>query len=228
MLPTIVRPPRAAADIALGIKLAKMQDRPIGPDDVARVLVHAGVKYVIVGAHAINGYSGRPRATVDVDVIAQHPKKAARAIGAAFPHLKMQDTPVVIRFKDEDHEAIDVMKPAGSSLWPRLLKDAVELRIGRMTLRVPRLEGVLAAKFSSMCSPLRRVPDRQQDAADFIRVVEANAKINLEVLEELGELVYTGGGGNLLKLVADAGGAKTRYLTGVYFPRLQSFCLSGR
>ena len=114
MLPTIVRTPRTASDIALGIKLAKMQDRPIGPDDLAGILRKAGVKYVIVGAHAINGYTGRPRATVDVDVIAQHPRKAARAIAAAFPRLQMQDTPVVIRFKDEDHEAIDVIKPTGS------------------------------------------------------------------------------------------------------------------
>jgi hypothetical protein len=186
-----------------------MHDRTIGPDDVAQVLKRAGVKYVIVGAHAINGYSGRPRTTVDVDVIAQHPKKAASAIASAYPNLKMQDTPVVIRFTDEDHEAIDVMKPTGSPLWPRLLKDAIELRIGKATLRVPRLEGVLAAKFSSMCSPLRRIPDRKQDAVDFIRVVEANHKVDLTVLEELGELVCSGAGRDLLKLVSDVRAGKT-------------------
>src|SRR5205085_9899094 len=125
----------------LGIKLAQMQNRPIGPDDVARVLNAAKIKYVIVGAHATNGYTGRPRATVDVDVIVQFPKKAAKAIAAAFPKLQMQDTPVVTRFRDEDNEAIDLMKPTGSLLWPRLLKDAVELKIGRNTLRVPTLEG---------------------------------------------------------------------------------------
>jgi hypothetical protein len=208
MLPTIVRRPRIADDIALGIKLTRMQDRPIGPDDVAGILARAGVKYVIVGAHAINGYSGRPRATVDVDVIVERPKKAANAIAAAFPHLTMQDTPVVVRFKDEDHEAIDVMKPTGSPLWRRLLKDAVELRVGKMRLRVPTLEGVLAAKFSSMSSPLRRIPDRQQDAVDFIRVVEANQRIDMKTIEELGNLVYSGGGKDLLKLVADARAGK--------------------
>lgn len=205
MLPTIVRSPRTPQDIALGAKLAQMQDRPIGPVDVARVLRDAGVKYVIVGAHAINGYTGRPRATVDVDVIVQHPKKAARAISEAFPELRMQDTPVVIRFKDELNEAIDLLKPSGSPLWPRLLKEARNIRVGKSMIRVPTLEGALAAKFSSiMTSPLRRVPDRQQDAVDFIRIVEANKDIDMDSLQELGELVYRNGGTKLLELVARA------------------------
>ena len=75
----------------------------------------------------MNGYTGRPRATVDVDVIVQYPKKAARAIAAAFPDLVEQDTPVVIRFKDQTSEAIDLMKPLGSPLWSRLIKDAREI-----------------------------------------------------------------------------------------------------
>ena len=84
MLQTIVRTPRTEDDIALGAQLAKMQNRPIGPAEVARVLRDAGVKYVIVGGHAANGYTGRPRATVDVDVIVQFPKKAADAMEKIF------------------------------------------------------------------------------------------------------------------------------------------------
>src|SRR5437773_11180543 len=94
MSPTVVRQPRTAEDIALGATLAKMQNRPIGPAEVARVLQDAGVKYVIVGGHAANGYTGRPRATVDVDLIAQFPKKAVRAIAAAFPDLVISDTQI--------------------------------------------------------------------------------------------------------------------------------------
>jgi hypothetical protein len=204
MLQTIVRPPQIVQDIALGVKLAQMHNRPIGPAEVARVLREAGVKYVIVGAHAVNGYNGRPRTTVDVDVIVLHPKKAARAMAAAFPKLTMQDTPVVIRFRDELSEAVDLLKPGGSPLWRRLLKDARQILVGGAPLLVPPMEGVLAAKFSSMCSPLRRVLDRQQDAVDFGRIVEANQQINLEYLNDLGNLVCADGGKDLLKLVADA------------------------
>jgi len=203
MLQTIVRTPRTAEDIALGARLAKMQNRPIGPESIARILKDAKVKYVIVGAHAANGYTGRPRATVDVDVIAQFPKKAVRAIAAAYPKLQIRDTPVVTRFMDQDLEAIDVMKPMASKLWSRLLKETREVLIEKETVRVPVLEGVIAAKFSAMVSALRRLPDKKQDAVDFIRIVESNANINLPFLSELAELVYVGGGAEVLKLLED-------------------------
>ena len=208
MLQSILRKPRTAHDIALGVRLAKMHDRPIGPADVARVLKEAGIPYVIVGAHAANGYTGRPRATVDVDVIVRHPKKAARAVAAAFPSLQVQDTPVVTRFKDADHEAIDLMKPAGSKLWTRLIKESRDVVIGGASVRIPVLEGVLAAKFCAMVSPLRRLADKQQDGVDFLRMVEANETVDDNLAEELGELVYAGGGKEILKLIADARAGK--------------------
>lgn len=185
-----------------------MQNREIGPIDVARVLDAANVKYVLVGAHATNGYTGRPRATVDVDMIVQFPKKASEAIAKAFPHLRMKDTPVVIRFFDDDQEAIDLMKSNTSKLWPALLKHSTLLRVDQYKLRVPTVEGVLAAKFSAMVSIGRRMPDKMIDGGDFIRVCEANDAIDESLLQELGDLVYPGGGKEILKLVADAKAGK--------------------
>src|SRR5438477_6277623 len=178
MLPTIVRRPKTAQDIAQGVRLARMYGKEISPADVARVLRKAGVKYVIVGAHAANGYTGRPRATVDVDVIVQFPKKATRAIRSVFPHLRIHDTPVVTRFMDQDMEAIDVMKPSASKLWSRLLAEPREIQVENQTIRIPTLEGVLASKFSSMVSPMRRLPDKKLDGVDFIRIVEANRNVD--------------------------------------------------
>jgi hypothetical protein len=203
MLPTIIRPPKTAADIAQGARLARMQGREIGPGEVARTLREAKVRYILVGAHASNGYTGRPRATVDVNVVVQFPKKAAKAIAARFPYLRVQDTPVVTRFFDRDMEAIDLMKASTSKLWGRLLKDATEVVIEDEKVRVPTLEGALASKFASMTSLGRRLPDKQQDGVDFMRMVGANETINLDLLEELGELVYPGGGELIRKLVAD-------------------------
>lgn len=208
MLPNIIRQPQLVEDVTLGARLAKMQGRPIGPEDVARVLNQAGVKYVIVGAHAANGYTGRPRATVDVDVIVQFPKKAAEAIAAGFPNLTMQDTPVVIRFKDAGHEAIDLLKPETSKLWPELLKLRKPIRIEDVEAFVPSVEGVLAAKFSAMASLGRKIADKMVDGGDFIRIVEANEAIDLALLERLGELVFAGGGKEILKHVADARAGK--------------------
>jgi|SRR5688572_12478548 hypothetical protein len=205
MLPTIIRKPRTAEDIAQGARLAKMHKRDIGPVDVAAVLNRAKLKYVLVGAHAANGYIGRPRTTVDVDVIVQFPKKASKAIAAAFTGLTMVDTPVVIRFKRADgEEAIDLMKPIGSPLWNRLLKIAVTIDVDGTPVRIPPVEGVLAAKFSAMASPHRRHLDKQQDGVDFARIVTVNDPLDLPLLEDLCELVYAGGGKEALKLVADA------------------------
>jgi len=208
MLQTIIRTPQTAEDIALGAQLAKMQNRPIGPADVARILKAAGVKYVIVGAHAANGYTGRPRATVDVDVIAEPPQLAVEALAAAFPHWTIQDTPVVTRFKDNELEAIDVMKPTGLKLWKQLLNTAREMNVGGELMNIPSVEGVLAAKFASMVSPYRRLLDKQQDGVDFGRIVQANERIDLNLLKSLGELVYDGGGAEILKLESDARAGK--------------------
>jgi hypothetical protein len=204
MLPTIVRPPEAAEDIDTGVRLARMYGKKITPAQVARTLREAGVNYVIVGAHAANGYTGRPRTTIDVDVVVQFPQKAAKAIAAAFPNLSVQDTPVVIRFMAGKDEVIDLMKPTSSKLWRRLLKETREVSTKGGSIRIPTLEGILAAKFCAMVSPYRRLPDKQQDGVDFIRIVEANTAINQDLLRSLGELVYPGGGMEILKHFADA------------------------
>jgi hypothetical protein len=204
MEPTVIRAPKTAEDVALGVRLARMHGKEISPADVARVLRTAGVRYVIVGAHAANGYTGRPRTTVDVDAIVEFPKKASQAIAAAFPALEMRDLPVVVRFMDGEMEAIDLMKPIASPLWPRLLRETREIDLGGEPVTIPVLEGVLAAKFSAMSSLNRRQGDKLIDGGDFVRIVEANPQINLELLRELGELVFGGGGAFILKLVEDA------------------------
>lgn len=204
MLQTVIRAPRAAEDIATGVRLAHMHGKHISPAAVVRALRTAKVGYVLVGAHAANGYTGRPRTTIDVDVVVQFPKKAARVIAAEFPQLQIHDTPVVTRFMDGNTEAIDLMKPAGSPLWARLLRETREIQLDGEGVRIPLLEGMLAAKFSAMASPHRRPADKQQDGADFMRIIDANPNINLDSLRELGELVYGGGGEVALRLVADA------------------------
>lgn len=186
-----------------------MDKREIGPAEVAKVLNAAKVKFVLVGAHAANGYLGRPRNTVDVDVIVEHPKKASVAVAQAFPNLTMRDTPVVIRFTRPDgEEAIDLMKPVGSPLWRHLLKTAVTVNVDGVPIRIPPVEGVLAAKLAAMTSPMRRLLDKQQDGLDFARIVSVNEKLDLGVLSKLGELVYPGGGQEILKHIADARAGK--------------------
>lgn len=176
----------------------------ITPFDVSRVLDGVGVVYVLVGAHAAAGYTGAPRATIDVDVVVRHPKKAAAELTKAFPHLTARDTPVVTRLVRADGVAvIDVMKANTSELWRRLLKIARPIRIGSAVVRVPPVEGMLAAKLAAMVSPHRLAAKKMFDAGDFIQIVQVNQQLDLRLLRELGELVYAGGGQEILKLVDD-------------------------
>ena len=55
---------------------------------------------------------------------------------------------------------------------------------------------------------LCQVQTHKDIGLDFARIVTVNAEIDLVLLQELGELVYPGGGVEILKLVADVRAGK--------------------
>jgi hypothetical protein len=173
-------------------------------EDVIRALRRARVKFVLIGAHAANGWRRVARTTRDVDVLVRknHHRKAVAAIRAAFPMLTPYDNPVVTRFRDptDGEVAIDVMKPA-DKLHKEVFKQSVLVRQSHL---VPNLEMMLACKFAAMVSPHREKMRKRQDAVDFGIIVQHNkGDINRIRLERLGALSYAGGGKEILKLVDD-------------------------
>jgi hypothetical protein len=198
-----VRLPAAAA-LARGVALSRTYGMPLSPADVARVLDRAKVSYVLLGAHAINVYTGRPRATQDVDLLTGAPAKARRALEQAFPHLDVEDHAVVIRFLENGEEVLDVIKAGSQKVFRRILRLATRVRVEDVQVAIPTLEAALASKFCSMISPTRPSDDRMQDAVDFSRAAKLHGKVDRDLLHELGELVYAGGGDAILKLIDDA------------------------
>jgi hypothetical protein len=176
----------------------------IRPQDVIRVLNAAKVTFTLVGAHGLGGWTGKPRATEDVDVVVaqRHVKKAVAALTAAFPNLDVDDHPAVVRLRDRETGAvaIDVMKP-NQSIIHAALKHTHAIRSGRLTYKVPTVEMALALKFAPMVSLNRADLDKQQDAVDFGRVVLANPELDLNRVAALGELVYPGGGKEIVEIV---------------------------
>ncbi len=181
-----------------------MQGQDIGPGDVVSVLRAAGVKHVLVGAHAISAWAGDPRATLDVDVVASRPAQARNALAGAFPDLTVEEHPVVIRFMREARQVIDVIRPTSSPIFKAALKHVIRVRLGTVEVDVPELEMALALKFADMASPTRQLKDKYQDAHDFRAMIQHNAKIDSARLEEHAELIYPGGGVAVAKLAADA------------------------
>jgi hypothetical protein len=169
----------------------------ITPLEVIRVLNAIGVKFMLVGAHGIGGWMDKPRATQDVDIVVatRHHKKAINALLDAFKHLQAEEHDVVTRLRDRETQkvAIDVMKQ-NQQLYRVALKHTHTVTSGGEAYHVPSLEMALAMKFASMISLHRRDEDKFQDAHDFIYMIKSNAQIDLPQLEELGDLVYPGGG----------------------------------
>jgi hypothetical protein len=84
------------------------------------------------------------------------------------------------------------------------LKLTKSIQLGEIDILVPEQEAMLALKFAAMVMPTRRLEDRYIDARDFLLIAKSIATPDLTKLAELGELVYAGGGRELLKLVDDA------------------------
>lgn len=178
--------------------------RAITPLEVITVLNRAGVSFVLVGAHGLGGWTNKPRATEDVDVVvaAKHQRKALRALLEEFDHLQAEDHAVVVRLRDPETKkvAIDVMKP-NQALFREVFKHTNSVTMTRQSYRIPSLEMALAMKFAPMISPNRPVIDKYQDAHDFGRMVVSNPEVDLAKLAQLGELVYAGGGKEIVEKV---------------------------
>jgi hypothetical protein len=171
---------------------------------VLSVLNVAGVDFVLAGAHAIGGWTKKPRATVDVDVViaSKSHRKAIRAVRVAFPDLEVRDFEVVTRLIDPGtgDAVIDLMKPK-DKLLRTIFENSIRIKIEGQAARIPDLEMAAALKFAAMVGIYREHPDKMQDAADFARIVVANPKIDIQRLAGLAELVYSGGGAESTRLV---------------------------
>jgi hypothetical protein len=172
--------------------------------DVLRALNEHAINFVLVGAHGLAEWRKESRATEDVDIVvmARHQKKAVRALLGSFPQLEADDQEVVTRLgeKETKRVRIGVMK-TNQPLYTATFKNIKRITIGNETCKIPSLEMALAMKFAAMISLNRADYKKYMDAGDFIRVLNVNPDIDLAKLAELGDLVYPGGGKEIVEKV---------------------------
>jgi hypothetical protein len=177
---------------------------PIPVEAIVRLLNSEKIRFVLAGAHGTAGWRNQARATEDVDlvVMAKHVKKATRLLVAAYPDLDPEDHEVVVRLRHRAtmKVAIDLMK-TNQPLYGVVFKHAVTTQVHGAPCLIPTLEMALAMKFLAMISLTREDYKKHMDAADFIRMVKVNAEIDSEQLTTLGELVYPGGGQEIVEKV---------------------------
>jgi hypothetical protein len=176
----------------------------ITPLEVIRVLNEAGVRFMLVGTHGLGGWMQKPRAAADVDMLvaARGRKMALQSLLAAFPHLEEEDDEGMTRLLDRETKAgsIDVLK-INQRLYREALKHSHAVESGGQTYQIPSLELALVMKFAAMARGTRIYPDKLQDAHDFMYIVDSNPSIDLNKLHALGQLVYNGGGDEVVEKV---------------------------
>jgi hypothetical protein len=187
----------------------------IAPLEVTGILDEAGVYCVLVGTHGLGGWMRKPRTTVDVDVLVTVGgyRTAVAALRAAFPRLEAekQARNTRLQFPGAGSVAVDVMKPS-EPLLRAVLKSSLPVESDGQAYRIPSLEAALVLKFAPLMSSSREQEDKYQDAHDFLCILGANPRIDLVKLAELGDLVYNGGGKEVVELVRKVrAGEKLRF-----------------
>ncbi len=183
----------------------------VEPQQVIDVLNDAGIRrWVLMGLYGYVGYLSQPRATQDVDILvaAEELENAIGAIESRWPELQTERLEVVVRFRDPGEVAITgemkqvilVMLPS-SDCYAAIL--ARYHRIDKTTgHKVPTLEAACASKFAVLVSPHRDFDRKQQDAVDLRNMMVPNREeFDIAILERLGDLVYPGGGTEILEFL---------------------------
>jgi hypothetical protein len=172
--------------------------------DVLKVLNDRTITFILIGAHGLAGWRDEARATEEVDVLVmtRHHKKAVAAFTEAYPELAVEKHEVVVRLRNRttNKVAIDLIKTI-EPLLRVAFKHAQTTTVQRQACLVPTLEMALAMKFAAMISLTREDHKKFMDAADFTRMVKVNADIGLDTLAELGDLVFPGGGQEIVTKV---------------------------
>ena len=175
------------------------------PQEIIPVLNRAGVKFVLLGTHGIEGWMSEPRATENVNFLIQkrYHRKAIRAIQEAFPHLEMHDQKKVTRFVDRvaKRVVLDLMRPL-EPFYQAVFENTVP---AGFTHRVPDVEMALVCKFAAMISPHRTGRKKARDVGDFMDVVDQHHEVlDLAKLRRLAELVHPGSGARILEFIEEA------------------------
>jgi hypothetical protein len=181
---------------------------------ILRSLREKKVPFVLTGAHGISGWTGRPRATKDVDILVKGGRNYTRAVNAlraVYPDLEVRQFAGVTGFflPGERDSLIDVTYPQRPDI-EETLQTAVWVEEGSERYRIPALEAALANKYGAILTLSRDPLKTGQDALDFAgmvrhSIVDGHHPLDLEKLRELGEKVWPGGGGaKIARLVEGA------------------------
>ena len=182
----------------------------VNPIEVAAIFEREKVSYVLIGGHMLSYYTGAARATGDVDFIVGGAdfSRSVNLVGQAFQQFRRHDRVYHITYDStqqntSEAERIDLVKDS-FPLFREVVKSySVSVRNGDVVVQLPIVEAAIALKFAASISPNRGDENKPIDHADLIRLVRYNPNLDKQLLSKLGDLVYVGGGNELLSVVSD-------------------------
>lgn len=185
-----------------------MDDRARTVAELGEVLDEVGSEHALVGGLAVGLY-GRPRATIDVDLLV--PRAKIAAIASALERrghrcVRHEDTVRVYeKGAPEDSEpVVDLVIRESNPVLKAAAKTAHPAKILGHDVNVVSRGALVALKFHAAISPTRRIGDRYQDIADIERVIarewkEDDEKTALAIARQM----HPGAPEELARLVAD-------------------------
>ncbi len=182
----------------------------VNPLEVAALFEKEHVSYVLIGGHMLSYYTGTARATVDVDFIigGAHFTRAAKVIDKAYSQFKHNDRVYHVTYDSKraglkDAERIDLIKD-GFPLFRAVVQGyCYIIRARKHTVKIPTVEAAIALKFAASISPNRGDENKPIDNADLLRLIRSRPNFDVDALSKLGDLVYCGGGKELVAIVED-------------------------
>jgi hypothetical protein len=189
----------------------RRESQHVEPQAVIEVLQQAQIRrWVLMGLYGYVGYLANPRATQDVDILVSEDEieQVIEAICKRWPNLIVDRREVVVRFRDPGEIAIDgEMKQVIDAMLPsnpvyQAILDRFHATDEATGHNIPTIEAACASKFAALVSPYRDWNKKQQDAVDLRSIMGPNAlTLDRTLLKELGDLVYPGGGSELLEFL---------------------------
>ncbi|MCC7300634.1 MAG: nucleotidyl transferase AbiEii/AbiGii toxin family protein [Verrucomicrobia bacterium] len=141
-------------------------------DTIGRKIPEAGVRFLLIGGHAVNHY-GYTRATMDVDfMIAAEDVPTIRKVMKTAGFSNVSEGKTVIFFSNPESPLRIDFLPVDSNTMQQLLKGSVKINYGGADLSVPCLNDLLAMKLFALKNGSSMRRDR--DFYDVVQLVIAN------------------------------------------------------
>jgi len=176
----------------------------VPPLAIIAALNEARVRFVLIGSHGLGGWLQEPRASQDVDflVTTRDYLKSIRTLLAEYPRLEADRENGMTRLRDTASHDVAVNLLAPNQEWLRAaLRHTHTVQFEGIIYRIPSLEMALVLKFAAMTRRPWTEAQKYQDMHDFMCIALANRAFNAKKLSTLGDLVYPGGGVEIVEKV---------------------------